>query len=266
MEKKDTKETQEIKKTEETKGTEEIKETKEIKDTKGSNEITITNDIKDKEDIEASRREPSAESLRAWLEEAEARKDRTLPKGSAAVLIPVLIRDGAYEVLYEVRAAKLHTQPGEVCFPGGRIEPGETPLEAAVRETTEELCVEKEQIEIVGALDTTIGPGGIPFYAFIGVLHGYEGTWSRAEVDRVFTLPLDWILEREPDIYQVRMRQQFPENFPFQSVPEGENYHWREQKYPIPFYAGTDPVLWGVTARVTHSLAKFLRLTGERSY
>ena len=98
---------------------------------------------------------------------------------------------------------------------------------------------------------------------FIGVLHGYEGTWSRAEVDRVFTLPLDWILEREPDIYQVRLTRHFPEDFPFQSVPGGEHYHWREQKYPVPFYAGTDPMLWGVTARVTHSLAKFLRLSQE---
>ena len=101
--------------------------------------------------------------------------------------------------------------------------------------------------------------GGIPFYAFIGTLKGYQDTWSAAEVDQVFTLPLDWILEREPDIYPVRLEQRFPDNFPFSSVPGGENYHWRAQKYQIPFYPGTDPMLWGVTARVTHSLAKYLR-------
>ncbi|MDO5476620.1 MAG: CoA pyrophosphatase [Eubacteriales bacterium] len=202
----------------------------------------------------------SAENLRAWITEAEKCKERACPRGSSAVLIPVLIRDGSYHVLYEVRAAKLHTQPGEVCFPGGRIEQGETPLEAAIRETTEELCIRSDQIEIVGALDATTGPGGIPFYAFISVLHDYHDTYSREEVDHIFTLPLDWILEEDPDIYQVHLRQQFPEDFPFESVPGGENYHWKERTYPIPFYPGTDPMLWGVTARVTHSLARYLRL------
>ena len=121
-----------------------------------------------------ARRTPSTDNLRAWIAEAEARKSRALPKGSAAVLIPILIRDGKYHVLYEVRSAKLKTQPGEVCFPGGRIEQGETPGEAAIREACEELCITRDQIEIVGALDTTIGPGGIPFYAFIGTLKDYQ--------------------------------------------------------------------------------------------
>ena len=206
-----------------------------------------------------ARKTPSTDNLRAWIAEAEARKSRALPRGSAAVLIPILIRDGSYHVLYEVRSAKLKTQPGEVCFPGGRIEQGETPGEAAVREACEELCITRDQIEIVGALDTTIGPGGIPFYAFIGTLKDYQDTWSEAEVDKVFTLPLDWILERDPDIYPVRLEQRFPDDFPFSSVPGGENYHWRAQKYQIPFYPGTDPMLWGVTARVTYSLAKYLR-------
>ena len=98
-----------------------------------------------------ARRTPSTDNLRAWIAEAEAHKSRALPKGSAAVLIPILIRDGKYHVLYEVRSAKLKTQPGEVCFPGGRIEQGETPGEAAIREACEELCITRDQMEIVGA-------------------------------------------------------------------------------------------------------------------
>lgn len=208
--------------------------------------------------------EPSAADLRAWIEEAKERQRNEYPRGSSAVLIPVLIRDGEYHVLYEVRSARLHSQPGEVCFPGGRIEQGEEPLEAAVREASEELCIGMEQIEVVGALDETTGPGGVQFYSFIGVLHGYEGTWSRDEVDHVFTLPLKWILEQEPDIYKVKMVNHYPEDFPFESVPGGRDYKWKARYYPVPFYPGTDPVLWGVTARVTHTLARLLKDVPDR--
>ena len=56
------------------------------------------------------------------------------------------------EILYEVRAKDLDRQPGEVCFPGGQIEEGETPLEAALRETEEELGICRDDIEIVTEL------------------------------------------------------------------------------------------------------------------
>ena len=224
----------------------------------------------------AARKSPGAacgENLRSWIREARERKDRAYPRGSSAVLIPFLIRDGAYHVLYEIRAAKLRSQPGEICFPGGRIEAGETPMETAVREATEELCIDRGRIEIVGALDDTIGPGTIPLFTYIALLHDYEGTRSRAEVDAVFTQPLDWILANDPEIYRIDLERKMPEDFPYEYVPGGRDYRWREQFYSVPFYPGLQtelslfevprtqkmPVLWGVTARVTHSLALLLR-------
>ena len=224
----------------------------------------------------AARKSPGAacgENLRSWIREARERKDRAYPRGSSAVLIPFLIRDGAYHVLYEIRAAKLRSQPGEICFPGGRIEAGETPLETAVREATEELCIDRGRIEIVGALDDTIGPGTIPLFTYIALLHDYEGTRSCAEVDAVFTQPLDWILANDPEIYRIDLERKMPEDFPYEYVPGGRDYRWREQFYSVPFYPGLQtelslfevprtqkmPVLWGVTARVTHSLAVLLR-------
>lgn len=231
----------------------------------------------------AARKSPGAacgENLRSWIREARERKDRAYPRGSSAVLIPFLIRDGAYHVLYEIRAAKLRSQPGEICFPGGRIEAGETPLETAVREATEELCVDRSRIEIVGALDDTIGPGTIPLFTYIALLHDYEGTRSRAEVDAVFTQPLDWILANDPEIYRINLERKMPEDFPYEYVPGGRDYRWREQFYSVPFYPGLQtelslfevprtqkmPVLWGVTARVTHSLALLLREGTEIQY
>ena len=54
-----------------------------------------------------------------------------------AVCIPLMPGPDGYEVLFEVRSANIKSQPGDVCFPGGRMEPGETPDETAVRETME---------------------------------------------------------------------------------------------------------------------------------
>lgn len=225
-------------------------------------------------------RDVSGEDLRSWITEARERKSRAYPRGSSAVLIPFLIRDGEYHVLYEIRAAGLHSQPGEICFPGGRIEAGEKPAETAVREACEELCIDKGRIEIVGALDDTIGPGTIPLFTYIGLLHDYEGSWSGEEVDAVFTVPLNWILANEPEIYRIGLARKMPEDFPYEYVPGGRDYRWREQFYSVPFYPQlkkdlslfdlpkeqTMPVLWGVTARVTHSLSVLLREGREGKY
>ena len=178
---------------------------------------------------------PSMEHLRAWVEAARE-KEMQQSKGSSAVLVPIILREDGYHVLYEVRAAKLNTQPGEICFPGGRIEPGEDPEESAVREVMEELLIDRDQIEIVAELGRNAGPGGVSLYSFLGVLHDYEGTWSRAEVDYVFTLPLDWILQNDPVIYRIELVRNIPEDFPFDKVPYGRDYHWRKEFNQIPFY------------------------------
>ena len=96
-------------------------------------------------------------------------------------------------------------------------------------------------------------------------------------MDAVFTVPLKWILANEPDIYRIGLTRNMPEDFPYEYVPGGRDYRWREQFYTVPFYPrlNTDlslievpegqivPVLWGVTARVTHSLASLLGKGGE---
>ena len=65
--------------------------------------------------------------------------------GRYAVLVPLVERDGEVYVLYEVRAATMRRQPGEVCFPGGHIEGDESPENCAVRETWEELGIPAEK-------------------------------------------------------------------------------------------------------------------------
>ena len=60
---------------------------------------------------------------------------------NAAILLPLVTVDGRDALLFEVRSKRLEMQPGEICFPGGRIESGETPERAALRELWEELRI-----------------------------------------------------------------------------------------------------------------------------
>ena len=81
--------------------------------------------------------------------------------GEYAILVPLVERDGELFLLFETRARTLvGHQPNEVCFPGGRVEPGETPRETALRETMEELLLPEDQIRVIAPLFKLTGPGG----------------------------------------------------------------------------------------------------------
>lgn len=183
------------------------------------------------------------------------------PRAGAAVLVPLVPGESGLEILLEVRSLTLSVQPGEVCLPGGGIEQDESALDAAIRETCEELLVSPSQIDVLGSLGTFDGPGGRSLHAFVAILRGYAGTFSPAEVDHTFTLSLDWLITHEPDIYRVGYEPRYPEDFPWELVPGGRRYPWRTRNSDVPFYRGTNPLVWGATARVLRRLADILRVT-----
>ncbi len=69
-------------------------------------------------------------------------------------MIPLIEIDGELHILDQRRAKTLRKQPYEVSFPGGAIDFGESPKEAAIRETSEELLIGRDKIEIIGDLTT----------------------------------------------------------------------------------------------------------------
>lgn len=119
-----------------------------------------------------------------------------MSKISAAVLIPLIKREGKDCILFEKRALNLSVQPGDICFPGGGVEKGETCYEAVLREACEELVINPSQIVNVNEFAVMPGPPNRrDICIFIGELLDYHDTYSLDEVDCVFFAPIDWLLD-----------------------------------------------------------------------
>lgn len=180
-------------------------------------------------------------------------------RGMAAVLIPLVLVDGDYHILFEKRALHLVIQPGEICLPGGGIEAGETPEQAARRETAEELLVAPEQVEKLAAMDPVTGPSGALVWPFVGLLHGYAGTFSADEVDHVFTVPLRWFLNTQPERHMTELVTVPEEDFPYELLPGGKSYRWRRKPHPVLFYRHPHAIIWGFTAGIVHTFVEAYR-------
>jgi len=178
-----------------------------------------------------------------------------------SVFIPFVNINDEPHLLYEVRSENLRSQPGEVCFPGGRIETDENPDATAIRETCEELGVDPSQIEIFDEIESIITPFNVVIYLFAGELKIDDIqalNINEDEVQRVFTVPFKFFLENEPDAYYVDSEFKFPEDFPFHKIIKGRSYNWRTGQYPIYFYDYEDEVIWGMTARMTKNIVRTL--------
>ena len=170
----------------------------------------------------------------------------------AAVMVPLLQTEEGWSLLFEVRASSLTWQPGEICFPGGKIDPEDiTFADTAMRETCEELALCKEQIQLVGALDYIVTQIGVILYPYVGVVK--EPTAIRpsdAEVAEVFTVPLSFFLDTEPLISEMEMATQPLPGFPYEWL-EGYPRDWKKRRtYPVYFYRYGERVIWGLTAKV----------------
>ena len=174
-----------------------------------------------------------------------------------AVLIPLVETVGELGILFEVRQSGIR-QGGEICFPGGRIEENETAEEAAVRETSEELLIPRDKIEVIAPMHAMTGPGGAKISSCLGILHDYEGTYSGQEVERVFCVPLSWFALHEPRISNAAMVVKTPEDFPYELLPGGADYPWHRIPRRFYFYESEGGVIWGITAQLLYHCLKVI--------
>ncbi|MGL5085278.1 MAG: NUDIX hydrolase, partial [Clostridium sp.] len=179
-----------------------------------------------------------------------------------SVLIPIIEKDDETFVVFQVRSKTLKTQPGEICFPGGRIEDKESEVQAAIRETCEEMGVKKNDIEIISPLDLFISPFNFIINPFLGILNNFENSKiNKDEVDHVFLVPLHHLLECEPLEYINSIGVNRCDDFPFDLI-KNDNYKFKTSPYPTQFYVYNDYVIWGLTAKI---LSNFLNIVRNSS-
>ncbi|MBI5814356.1 MAG: CoA pyrophosphatase [Nitrospinae bacterium] len=111
----------------------------------------------------------------------------------AATLAPVALINGEASFGFIRRSANLNYHPGQIAFPGGRMEPGETPVQTALREVEEETGIGGGHIKILGMLplmDTA--STGFAVWPVVGVVHG-EPVMNvpNGEVEEFFWAPVD---------------------------------------------------------------------------
>ena len=157
----------------------------------------------------------------------------------AAVLIPLLRQDDEWHLLFTRRTDKVESHKGQVSFPGGACDEGETtPEETALREANEEIGIDPQKVRVLGKIMNMITITSFRVTPVVGIIE-----WptvlhvGKDEVERVFTIPLNWLAEKNN-------RWEF-------SMP-GRN------RSLIVYHPYDGELLWGATARMTVDFLKVL--------
>ena len=115
---------------------------------------------------------------------------------SAAVLLPIVDRPDGLSVLLTLRAADLRAHSGQVAFPGGKIDAGETPRDAALREAHEEIGLEERFVEPLGWLDPYFTGTGFRVAPLVALVEpSFALRVNKCEVDEVFETPLAFLMD-----------------------------------------------------------------------
>ena len=175
-----------------------------------------------------------------------------------AVLCPLAQRPDGLHLLFEVRARGVR-QGGEVCFPGGRLERGETPDQCALRETEEELSIPAEEVELLGPVDFLCSQSGFLLRPYLGIVSpaGLAALRpSPAEVEAVFTAPLAFFQATPPELYTYDLLPQPPEDFPYETGGVSPDYPWSRGKVDVPVWYWQDHAVWGMTGRIVREILR----------
>ncbi len=155
----------------------------------------------------------------------------------AGVLIAVWDRPGGAQVILTQRSSRLKHHPGQIAFPGGKVDPGDDgPTGAALRETWEEVGLPPDRVTVLGTLPAHETVTGYRVTPVLGLVSGpFTPVAEAGEVAEVFTVPLAHVTT--PDNFRIERRRWRGEWRRYYAVPYG------------PYY------IWGATARILRGLA-----------
>lgn len=144
----------------------------------------------------------------------------------AAVLVPLVLRAEAPAVLLTRRTDHLHHHPGQISFPGGRVEAGDaSSVATALRETYEEIGLGADRIELLGALPDYLTGTGFRVTPVVGLVHPpFELALDAFEVAEAFEVPLSHFLD--PANHQRHSMQVEGRTRHFHAMPYGDYYIW----------------------------------------
>lgn len=165
----------------------------------------------------------------------------------AAVLVPLFEDQGEWHVLYTRRTESVDAHPGQVSFPGGRVEEGDAgPQQAALREAEEEIGLRPADVHVLGLLDSLLT---VTQYLVAPVVAAIPWPYALAlnahEVASTFAVPIRWLSD--------------PANLEARPRPTAS-----PARHPIVYYFQPyrGEVIWGVTARITVQLLEAVKDSG----
>ena len=177
----------------------------------------------------------------------------------SAVMIFLLEEENEARIIFEVRSKNLKHQPGDICLPGGKVEEGEIPIDAASRECIEELQIKRETFTIIGEMDFLVSPYNSIIYPFIAAIDPQEINPNPAEVDRILKIPLKFFMETQPECHEVNIVQNPKADFPYELINKGTEYKFTNGVFPEYFYVYEGHVIWGFTALIVKRFVDIIK-------
>jgi len=156
----------------------------------------------------------------------------------AGVLVPLFVKNDAFQVLFTQRSMTVRDHKGQISFPGGMYESHDQDLLAtALRETEEELGIPSAKVEVVGRLSELITPTGYHITPYVGIIpHGIVYRLNEEEISGIIEVPLEHLLA--------------PQNM---RLERGEFFNRQTE---MPYFEYEQHVIWGATGRITRELVE----------
>ncbi len=153
-------------------------------------------------------------------------EDLSVPPRAAAVLIAVINYEKGARVLLTRRPENMASHPGQVAFPGGKVEKcDDSIVAAALREANEEVGLDPSLVDIVGYLDTYQTGSGFRITPVVGLVPStYQLELDKREVDEAFEVPLEFLMTVEN--HQKHSRYWQGKNRAYYAMPYGDKFIW----------------------------------------